>query len=427
MEKLLILGSDLGTIDIARTAKQMGYYVITADFSKTSPTKEVSDEAWEISTVDTDKLQEKCISEGVSAVLYGVSEFNLVCARNLCKRLGLPMLCKNDEAWEISRYKNKFKDLCIKNSIPVPDNYILSEKPTEEELSKIKYPVVVKPVDMSANRGMSYCNNNDELLVAVNKARETSPTNQIICERQLHGPEWVANYVFAEGVARLLYFGREYNAKNAPENFYSIIITSAAHLKQYNDEINEKVISFFKKANYTDGIGWVELMLDDDGHFYLIEPAYRMSSEAIYSMYSRICGFDATKWVIETAFGKKHSVSDLPEGVNKAYDSCVASYHLFASTAGTIENIKGIEELDSLANISVDIPNRVGKNVNYGAIIGLVKIYGEDINEVIDGINKVNETLFIENANGENMFYKFDNTENVRNDYYLGLEQYKGV
>ena len=44
MKKLLILGSDFGTISVVREAHKMGLYVIVADLMETSPTKEEADE-----------------------------------------------------------------------------------------------------------------------------------------------------------------------------------------------------------------------------------------------------------------------------------------------------------------------------------------------------------------------------------------------
>ncbi|MBR5948717.1 MAG: hypothetical protein IKZ82_08765, partial [Clostridia bacterium] len=64
MKKLLILGSDFGTLQVVREARALGIYVIVADTMPTSPTKELADEAWLISTTDTDLLIEKCREEG---------------------------------------------------------------------------------------------------------------------------------------------------------------------------------------------------------------------------------------------------------------------------------------------------------------------------------------------------------------------------
>ena len=77
-----------------------------------SVAKLVADEYWMINTSELDILEKNCREEGVSAVICGVSEFNLEMAMELCKRLNLPSYC-TPEAWHYSRDKADFKKLCL--------------------------------------------------------------------------------------------------------------------------------------------------------------------------------------------------------------------------------------------------------------------------------------------------------------------------
>ena len=61
--KALILGSDYGTYDMAVEARNLGIYLVVTDLMETSPTKEIADEAWMISTTDIDSLEQKCITD----------------------------------------------------------------------------------------------------------------------------------------------------------------------------------------------------------------------------------------------------------------------------------------------------------------------------------------------------------------------------
>ena len=170
-KKLLILGSDYGTIDIVHEAHRMGLYVIVTDLMETSPTKQAADESWLISTTEIEILEMRCREEHVDGILTGASDFNIRQSRILCKRLGLPVYCDNDNAWEVSTNKRKFKDLCKKIGAPIAEDYHLSDELSRNDLAKIHYPVVVKPVDKSGNRGMSYCSNEEELIKAYNSIK----------------------------------------------------------------------------------------------------------------------------------------------------------------------------------------------------------------------------------------------------------------
>ena len=97
----------------------------------------------------------------------------------LCTRLDLPNYC-TPQAWHYSRDKADFKTLCRKVGAPVPEDYYISNDFSGAELRNIQYPVVVKPVDLSANRGISYCYTQNELLEAYRYAQSLSKNPKII-------------------------------------------------------------------------------------------------------------------------------------------------------------------------------------------------------------------------------------------------------
>ena len=66
MNKMLVLGSDYGTLELVRKAKARGMYVYATDLMTTSPTKQAADEAWMISTTDLDTLEAKCRELGIN-------------------------------------------------------------------------------------------------------------------------------------------------------------------------------------------------------------------------------------------------------------------------------------------------------------------------------------------------------------------------
>lgn len=421
---LLILGSDYGTIDIVREAHRMGLYVIVADLMDSSPTKQEADEAWMISTTEIDVLESKCREAGVCGVITGASDFNTTCSRKLCVRLGLPVISANDRAWEAARNKRLFKELCKEAGAPVAKDYYIRSLDDEDTLSSVSYPVVVKPVDKSANRGMSYCNNKEELIEAYQYARSISDYDTIIVEKELHGPEFAAHYVVAEGEARLLYFGSEHHQPGQRNNQYSLVYTTSAYLQQFLDEVNDHLVKAFKLVGCNDGIVWVECIRDDDGHFYLFEMGYRFGATMLYTWYEKVFGFNSIRWMIECATGKKHTVVDLPEGLSQPLKATSASYHLFTLKEGRVDCIKGLETIGKMSNVIIDIPKRGGHTVPAHACIGVLRIYGEDCNQLCETIANINKHLQIMDSFGENMVILFDDFESVKAEYALGMSQF---
>ncbi len=423
-KKLLILGSDYGTLDTVKEAHKMGLYVIVTDTMETSPAREAADETWNISTTDIDLLADRCKKDGIAGVVYGASDFNIGNGRKLCKKLGLPHYCLDDAAWENACNKHVFKETCKKVGAPVATDYNLSDNLSKEELGKIKYPVVVKPVDKSGNRGMSYCANEEQLIKAYRLAREISDNPNIIVERELHGPEYCVNYVIANGEIRLLYFSSEHNEPGYPHNMYSVINTTSCHLKQYLATVNNKVISVFKQAGCKDGIAWVETILDEDGNFYLLEMGHRYGGEMTYVPYNDVCGFNSIRFMIEIALGKQHTSIDLPVSLNHAYKEIAASYFLFSKKASTIGKLEGLDKISKLKNVYIDFPKGVGAQTRYRASLGIIRIFGHDIEDLCDTIKYINNNLVVLDPQGKNLIVYFNDFESLRQEYIKGLSEF---
>lgn len=423
MRKLLILGSDFGVCDLVDTAHEMGLHVIVADYLETTPAKERADEAWLVSTNDTDELARRCEEAGVGGVMCGVSDFNGDQVRALCARLGIEPLAASDEAWGLARDKTLFKQACREAGAPVAEDYRLTSELLDEDLAAVEYPVVVKPADKSANRGMSYCSDEAELRVAYRKAYEASDKGSVVCERCLKGNEWVANYILDDGKATLLYFGRELHMPDQPANLYSFINTTSNKLGLFLEEVDAGLKEVFRRAGFTNGIAWVETMLDEDGHFYLIDPAYRLSSETVYRLHRNVNGFDSLRWCIESAMGMGHAASGLPELPARGEKACVGSYHLFSPRGGVVRSIEGVEEIASMENVSIDLSKRPGAKVAPGANIGLVRIYAGSVEEEIEKLKKVNDLLDIRDENSDGMFVRYTDYRAIADDFNAGLAE----
>ena len=424
MKKLLIIGSDFGTIDIVKEAKKMGLWVIVADYFAYTPTKDLADESWTLSTTDIDALEQKCREENVSAIAYGASDFNIGNVRILCKRLNLPVYCSDDYAWKVSRDKSEFKKVCLEVGAPVAKGYKLTDALSRAELDQIVYPVIVKPVDLSGNRGMSYCYNEEQLIAGYRKARELSKNPTIVCERMLKGPELYVNYAIANGEAKLLYYTAEHNQPGQLHNMYSIINTTNVYMKTYLDEVNEKVKDVFKAIGCTEGIAWIETIMDQDGHFYLLEMGYRFGGEMIYVPWEKVSGFNSVRWMIETALGVKHTSADLPKDLEKPEKQVAATYYMFCKRDGIVGSIEGLDYVKSLKNVNVDFPKRVGNTIRKDAPMGILEIYAKDCEDLCNTITDINKNLIIKDGNGEDLIVIFDDFKTLKDEYEVGLKEF---
>lgn len=410
-QKLLMLGSTgRGTKELLLEAKRRGLYTIITDnlSIEQSPTKEYADEYWMISTSEIDLLEKKCRENDIKAIMNGISTYNISIAMELCRRLGLSCYA-TPESWHYTIDKRAFKDLCISCSVPVAQDYYISTNPTKEEFQKVVYPVVVKAIDQSANRGMSYCDNKDELIDACDYARSMSSSDVVIVERKLEGREYTAWYALADGSASLINFASMYNQSGYPSNCYSVTTTHTNKLGRYLKEVDPNFKEALKKAGCKEGIAWIEMMLDKDGHFYVLETGYRMSGDMMARVHKNVSHFDTYAWLVDIAAGKKHLVEDLPEGQKQEPQRCGCSYILWSEKEGKISRIEGLNEIAKIQGININIDGNlsVGDGVVKHQYLYVITFDTDDSYKMCNVINKINETVKIYDQNNEDIVIRY--------------------
>ncbi len=422
MEKLLMLGTSLMSKEIIKYAQSQGVYTIVTDYlpPEKSTAKMISDEYWMINTGDLDVLEQKCREEKITSIICGVSEFNLEMAMDLCKRLGLPSYC-TPEAWHFSRDKADFKKLCREIGVPVAKDYSLSDALLEEELKEIVYPVVVKPVDMSGNRGISYCYNEEELIAAYRYAKSVSKNPKIIVERMLHGREWWSYYALANGEIRQICLNAMEAQPGELKNLYSLTTTITDKVKQFNETINPKVEELLRAVGCKEGTVWVQEMLDDDGNFYVIEMGYRLAGDLPYVTYPEIFGFDTIKWMTDYARGIALTPAMLPNRQESEYTKCGAGYSLWTCRAGKIAAINGIEEITKIPGVTFYSTHQVGEEFPIHRPVGVIGVVADNCDEFCKKIEKINRLVNVIDDNGNDMIIRYTDFNYLKEQYRRGL------
>lgn len=427
MKKLLMMGTTPTSIELINMAKAQGIYTITTDYlePEQSPAKLISDEYWMISTADLDALEKKCREEGVSAVLAGISEFNIERMAELCQRLELPCWC-TPESWNAIQKKHNFKRLCRENGVPVATDYYLSNPPTEEELAQIVYPVVIKPVDQNSNVGMSYCYNREDVIKGCEYARSLSAYDTVIVERMLDGVEYIAHYAMADGKAVLFSFAAMLSEEGYPENCYSMTTTGTDKLNHYLAEVDSAVTRALHEAGCHEGVAWCEMILDKDGHFYLLEMGYRPTGDMIAIPLKEVAGFDTLTWLLDTAVGKKHTVNDLPKKLTASPVSCACAYILWSKARGTATRMEGLDKLMTMPNVYVRNLVYEGKEIEAYDYMIVIAFDAENCKEMCRTIEMINRTVKVLDENGSDLTIYYTDTDRLLKMYQTGRENNRG-
>lgn len=416
MKKILILGTNRGSVEIVKQSNKRGLYTIVTDQyqPERSEAKKYANEYWNIRTDDYPALYNKCLQENVSAVICGASDSKVNDCLIISKMLNLPMYC-TASSWAYSRDKRLFKNACKKNGVPVPKDFWFGGEINE---ANIEYPVVVKPVDMAGNYGVSYCNNRSELLAGIEHATETSKSGNIVVEKMVDGKEWSAFYAIAQGKAVLVAISELYSQPGYPKNCYSVTTTAASHIKRYIDEINDSVVSLLEDIGCTDGICWVQFMCDADERFYAIEMGHRLGGNMMFVPYNNIRGFDSVNWLIDCSLGISHSQHELPNGIKSSFEQCGCGYMFWTKRGGTIASIEGLEKLSMLQDAVLDMRYHVGDTVIPYTSCGTITFSCENVELMCKRIKTIASTIRILDEEANDMLIQFDDFESIKDEYY---------
>lgn len=179
-----MLGGSPQQVPAIERAKELGYETILIDYLPDNPGKEIADKWYQESTTDIEKVYEIAKKEQVDGILPYASDPAALPSAVVAERLGLPT--NPSKSVEILGIKHKFREFLQKNSFSSPKSISFSPKDSidkiVEKLSRLKFPIVVKPTDSSGSKGVSFLNDTHKLEKAIQFADSYSRNKIIIAE-----------------------------------------------------------------------------------------------------------------------------------------------------------------------------------------------------------------------------------------------------
>lgn len=202
MKKIMIIGAGEFQIPLIKECKKQGFFVIATDGNPKAEGFDFSDIALNIDTLDMETTLLKAREYGIDGITT-TSDYPVRTVAHVCEKLHLPGL--NLAAAEISTNKFLLRECLMKNNIDSPVYYIVhNEIELNNLIGKLEFPLVVKPVDSSASRGVQQVNNSEELTKAYEEALIYSKSGNVIIEEFLEGPEFSVESLTQNGKTNII-------------------------------------------------------------------------------------------------------------------------------------------------------------------------------------------------------------------------------
>lgn len=393
----------LGASAVLR-AKELGVHTIVANFYpfEKSASKQVADEHVDINISDIDAMVRLIHDKRIDGIFVGWTDSHLPFYADICEKAGLPCCATKEQFGILSNDKHKFKEACQKYGVPCSEEFKLDIQFKQEDLDKIKYPVMVKPADGSGGRGIKRCNNETELKEHYSYLYEQSTSKNIICERFVESDKEIfLNYTIQDGYCSLSAAYMSYKDKTTTLHVYP-----SSYIKKYQETVEPAVKRMFEGLGLKNAVlslqGFVE-----NGSFCFHETGLRMGGGQSYVFTQALSGVSALDLMIEFSLTGKMTICNLKKLDNPYFSQYAVNYYIKLSS-GTIASIEGFDTIKQMPQmLQIRTFKKVGDTIppttSTDAVIYRMHVMDKTKEALAKTLEYISSTLKIVSDKSENM------------------------
>ncbi len=350
-KKLVFFGGSGLDACAIRRAKELGITTIVCNkySADRSPAKTISDEAWSEDFSDIERMVNLIQERGADGIFVGWTDSHLPYYAAICEKAGLPCCGTPEQFNVLSNDKSKFKALCRQYGVPVVADYPLDEGLAEEDLRRIRFPVMLKPVDGSGGRGVKRCDDERELREHYAQLRRQG--SKVICERYIDTKKEIfLNYTISNGTFRLAATYMCYESRRADGSAGPAVlhVYPSSYTRQYQLTVEPAVIRMLKGIGLRNAILSLQGFVTDSG-FVFHETGLRMGGGQSYVFTRALNGVSALDQMLEFSVTGKITERGAERDDPYFAKPCVNYYIPLES--GTIASIEGFQEIERMPQV----------------------------------------------------------------------------
>ena len=354
-KKLLILGGNPETIPLVEIANEMGIKTIVSSGRHTDAAKKVAWKSYDVDGMDVPGLIALARDEKVDGVLVGVADVLVPSYCKVCDALSLPCYA-TQQIVDVFAFKDVFKATCERYGVHGIPEFYLDADLKREDLDKIVYPVMVKPVDNGGGVGMTVAYNEEELIDGVKKALDASNKKRFIVEKYMCCDDMGMYYTFKDGYCSASCIYDRYTTDEQP-GLSRVCLGGtypSKHLDEYFERMHDNVVRMFREIGIKNGV----LMLSgfyENGEFYVYDTGFRLQGEAPHLLMKAIHGFDQREMLIRFALTGSEGDVDLRTDDDTRLRGKWAATLWFLLKHGKIAKITGLESINEDKRVVANI------------------------------------------------------------------------
>ncbi|MCP4760677.1 MAG: ATP-grasp domain-containing protein [archaeon] len=299
-KKILINGGGYADIPLIKAAKDLGFHVITTGNRPNDLGHQFSDEYIKADFSDNNEILDLVKKTNCSYIVPSCNDFAMLSASFATGKMDFPYL-DDLVTTKILHHKDLYRKFAQDNNILTPVAYgIQSISEADDILSKITFPLLIKPVDMTGGKGISFINNYLEAKEALKKAFEISKAKRVILEEFIQGSQHSCSVLIKDRKVSFSFFADEYYFKN------EFLVAGAYSRFNIEEKIKitifnqvDKIVQILKLK---DGVFHVQY-IEQDRTPYIIEITRRSPGDLYLKLVEFSTGINYSKLIVKANCG----------------------------------------------------------------------------------------------------------------------------
>lgn len=332
-----MLGGGYADIPLIQAAKKFGYVVITTGNRDADLGHQYSDEYVFGDFSNKDQMLEIARKYQIDAVCACCNDFAAISAAYIAEFMGLP----GHDSYETTlliHHKDRFREFVQKHNISSPCAISFTDvDDATKALQKLKFPLIVKPVDLTGGKGISVIYNATDARTALINAFQISRAKRVVVEEFIQGTRHGLSMLINEGKVVYSFADDEHYYKN-PYMVYGTTFPStvASNIIQQLHNESEKIAALLQlKA----GILHMQFIVSVDTP-YIIEICRRAPGDLYPKFVEYSTGIDYSACIVQAeALGRLGSID-----VNHE-PRFTARFCIMAPRNGVLRNVHISEEI----------------------------------------------------------------------------------
>ena len=313
-------------------AKKAGYYVITTGTMKDAIGHQYADEYVYGDFSDKDFIVKLTKEKKVDHLVSGCNDFSYTATAYAGEVLGI----KGHDSYEnsmIIHQKDRFRKMTRSLNIRTPFVFECYEPDSLDSiLNGIRYPVLVKPVDLTGGKGVKVCNNDEEVKRYAVDAFKLTRQDHIIIEEFIFGSNHGASFLLKDQKVIYGIFDDEQYGLNK-----YLVLGASSPSRDMKEESKKQLIDdvnkIAKHLDLVDGLFHCQFILTDEDEAIIIDPCRRAPGDLYVLLAKYTTGVNYPKEIFNAEIGK---------GVDDSYiveNNIIARECIMTERTGVIDSI----------------------------------------------------------------------------------------